>query len=40
MVNYFFGFINENLIKEYKNLDYINNPFNDQKTIKKWKNFK
>jgi hypothetical protein len=37
MVNYFFGFINKNLIKDYKNLDYINRPFNDQKTIEKWK---
>jgi hypothetical protein len=29
--------INSNLILEYKNLDYINKPFNDQKTIEKWK---
>ena len=25
------------LIKEYKNLEYINKPFNDQTTIEKWK---
>jgi hypothetical protein len=25
------------LIKDYKNLEYINKPFNDQTTIKKWK---
>ena len=31
------GKINSNLILEYKNLNYINKPFNDQKTIEKWK---
>lgn len=31
------GKIDSNLIFEYKNLDYINKPFNDQKTIEKWK---
>ena len=29
--------INSNLILEYKNLNYITKPFNDQKTIEKWK---
>ena len=34
---YRIGKINSNLILEYKNLNYINKPFNDQKTIEKWK---
>jgi hypothetical protein len=29
--------ISQNLIGEYKNLTYINKPFNDQGTIKRWK---
>jgi hypothetical protein len=32
-----FGKISANTIKEYKNLNYINKPFNDQDTIKRWK---
>lgn len=35
--SYKFGKINSNLILEYKNLDYINKPFNDEKTLQKWK---
>jgi hypothetical protein len=31
------GKINSNLILEYKNLNYINKPFNDQKTFEQWK---
>ena len=31
------GKISSNLILEYKNLNYINKPFNGQKTIEKWK---
>jgi hypothetical protein len=29
--------ISSTLIKDYKNLEYINKPFNDKNTIKKWK---
>jgi len=29
--------INPSIIGRYKNLEYINNPFNDQKTIDKWR---
>lgn len=32
-----FGKISKDIIKEYKNLTYINKPFNDQNTINKWK---
>jgi hypothetical protein len=32
-----FGKISIDIIKEYKNLTYINKPFNDQNTIDKWK---
>jgi quercetin dioxygenase-like cupin family protein len=32
-----FGKISTDIIKEYKNLTYINKPFNDQNTIDKWK---
>ena len=32
-----FGKIPKDIIKEYKNLTYVNKPFNDQKTIDKWK---
>lgn len=31
------GKINSNIIKEYKNLTYINKPFNDKDTIQRWK---
>jgi hypothetical protein len=31
------GKINSNLILEYKNLNYINKPFNDEETLRKWK---
>lgn len=34
---YKFGKIDKNLIQCYKDLKYINKPFNDQKTIEKWK---
>lgn len=32
-----FGKISKDIIKKYKNLTYVNKPFNDQKTIDKWK---
>ena len=32
-----FGKISTDIIKEYKNLTYINKPFNDQDTIERWK---
>ena len=35
--NYISGNISRDIILDYKNLDYINKPFNDQKTIEKWK---
>jgi hypothetical protein len=35
--NYISGNISGDIILDYKNLDYINKPFNDQKTIEKWK---
>jgi len=31
------GKINSNIIKEYRNLTYINKPFNDKDTIQRWK---
>jgi len=31
------GKIDSNIIKEYKNLTYINKPFNDKDTIQRWK---
>ena len=34
---YILGKIKYNLINQYKNLTYINKPFNDEDTIKKWK---
>lgn len=35
--NYILGNISGNIILDFKNLYYINKPFNDQKTIEKWK---
>ena len=32
-----FGKISTDIIKEYKNLTYINKPFNDRDTIERWK---
>ena len=32
-----FGKISKDIIKEYKNLTYINKPFNDRDTIERWK---
>jgi hypothetical protein len=36
-MNYTFNKVSSQLIKKYKNLEYINKPFNDQNTIEKWK---
>jgi len=36
-INYFFGKISKDLIGEYKNLEYINKPFNDNKILNQWK---
>ena len=37
MKHYISGNVSSNIILYYKNLDYINKPFNNQKTIEKWK---
>ena len=37
MKHYISGNVSSNIILDYKNLDYINKPFNNQKTIEKWK---
>ena len=36
-MNYLSGRVESFLIKDFKNLEYINKPFNDQETINKWK---
>jgi len=36
-MNFYTGQLNDCLIKNFKQLQYINKPFNDQKTIDKWK---
>jgi hypothetical protein len=37
MKNYISGNVSGNIILDYKNLDYINKPFNNEETLRKWK---
>lgn len=37
MKHYISGNVSGNIILDYKNLDYINKPFNDKETLQKWK---